>query len=59
MLYRSHRGDLYHAPENTMPAFSKAIEGNLFTYLETDPRLTKDKKIILKKMEEHENKEEN
>ena len=47
MLYQSHRGDLYHAPENTMPAFVKAIEGKIFASIETDPRLTKDKKIVL------------
>jgi len=47
MLYRSHRGDLYTAPENTMPAFKRALETNLFPYLETDPRLTKDGKIML------------
>ena len=33
MLYQSHRGDLYHAPENTMPAFVKAIEGKIFASL--------------------------
>ena len=28
MLYRSHRGCLYYAPENTMPAFKMAFEKN-------------------------------
>lgn len=46
MLYRSHRGNLYAAPENTMAAFTLVMEGN-FTYVETDPQYTKDGEIVL------------
>jgi len=46
MLYRSHRGVLCYAPENTMPAFELALE-KLFFYVETDPYITKDNKVIL------------
>ena len=46
MLLRSHRGCLYYAPENTVPAFKIAIEKG-FNYIETDPNLTKDDKVIL------------
>ena len=46
MLYRSHRGCLYYAPENTMPAFKMAFEKN-FNYIETDPQLTKDGVVVL------------
>lgn len=46
MLYRSHRGDTYNAPENTMPAFELALEAG-FDYIETDPQLTLDGVIVL------------
>lgn len=46
MLYRSHRGGVYYTPENTMPAFEKAMtEG--FSCIETDPCFTKDGVIVL------------
>lgn len=46
MLYRSHRGGVYYTPENTMPAFEKAMtEG--FSHIETDPCFTKDGVIVL------------
>jgi len=46
MLYRSHRGCLYYAPENTMPAFNIALELG-FDQIETDPQLTKDGVVVL------------
>lgn len=46
MLYRSHRGGIYYTPENTMPAFQDALRKG-FHYIETDPTLTKDGKIVL------------
>ena len=46
MIYRSHRGGVYWTPENTMPAFLDALERK-YEYIETDPCLTKDGKIIL------------
>ena len=46
MLFRSHRGCIYYAPENTMPAFKMALDLN-FDYIETDPQLTKDGVVIL------------
>ena len=46
MLYRSHRGCLYYAPENTMPAFQIALDLG-FDYIETDPQLTKDGVVVL------------
>ena len=46
MLYRSHRGGVAYTPENTMPAFEKALTGG-FAYIETDPCLTKDGVIVL------------
>ena len=46
MLYRSHRGCLYYAPENTMPAFKIALDLG-FDYIETDPQITSDDKIVL------------
>ena len=46
MQFRSHRGGVFDAPENTMPAFRKAFaEG--YEQIETDPQLTKDGEIIL------------
>lgn len=46
MLYRSHRGGVFYTPENTMPAFKKAMtEG--FAYIETDPCFTNDGVIVL------------
>ncbi len=46
MLYRSHRGGVFYTPENTMPAFSDALQKDYYS-IETDPRYTKDGKIIL------------
>ena len=46
MLYRIHRGGVYYTPENTMPAFNDALKKN-FSHIETDPRYTKDGKIVL------------
>ena len=46
MLYRSHRGCLYYAPENTMPAFNIALERG-FDHIETDPQITSDDQIVL------------
>ena len=46
MLYRSHRGNTFYAPENTMPAFQMALDAG-FDYLETDPQCTKDGEIVL------------
>lgn len=46
MKYRSHRGGVFYTPENTMPAFLDAL-GKDFCSIETDPRYTKDGKIIL------------
>ncbi len=46
MLYRSHRGCLYYAPENTLPAFKIALELG-FDYIETDPQLTEDGVVVL------------
>ena len=46
MLYRSHRGCLYYAPENTMPAFQIALDLG-FDYIETDPQTTKDGVVVL------------
>lgn len=45
MQFRAHRG---HAacPENTMPAFRKALETG-FEQIETDPQLTRDGVIVL------------
>ena len=46
MEFRSHRGGVYYAPENTMPAFRRAVaEG--YKQIETDPQFTKDGKIVL------------
>lgn len=46
MKFRSHRGGVYYTPENTMPAFERAMtEG--FVSLETDPCFTKDGVIVL------------
>lgn len=46
MLFRAHRGVMHYAPENTMPAFELAIEKKI-DFIETDPDLTKDGKIVL------------
>ena len=46
MLYRSHRGGVYYTPENTMPAFKYALEAG-YSYIETDPQLTKDGVVVL------------
>ena len=46
MLYRSHRGGVYYTPENTMPAFSYALESG-YDYIETDPQLTLDGVVVL------------
>lgn len=46
MQFRSHRGGVYYTPENTMPAFKKALADG-FEQIETDPQLTKDQRIVL------------
>ena len=46
MIFRSHRGGVNYTPENTMPAFKKAISLN-FEQIETDPQFTKDGVIVL------------
>ncbi len=46
MLYRSHRGCLYYAPENTLPAFKIALDLG-FDYIETDPYVTTDGVVVL------------
>ena len=46
MIYRSHRGGVYYTPENTMPAFRYAMNAG-YAYIETDPQLTKDGKVVL------------
>ena len=46
MLFRSHRGGVYYAPENTIPAFRSALSLG-YDQIETDPQLTKDGEIIL------------
>jgi glycerophosphoryl diester phosphodiesterase len=46
MLYRSPRGCLYYAPENTMPAFRIALDLG-FDYIEPDPQVTKDGVVVL------------
>ena len=46
MKYRSHRGGVYYTPENTMPAFRYALDAG-YDYIETDPRLTRDGRVIL------------
>ena len=45
MQFRAHRGYAGY-PENTIPAFKKAIEEG-FEQLETDPNYTKDGVIVL------------
>ena len=46
MKYRSHRGGVYYAPENTMPAFRSAMKSG-YAYIETDPQLTRDGRVVL------------
>ena len=46
MFYRSHRGGTHYTPENTMPAFRYAVEAG-YTYIETDPQLTRDGVVVL------------
>ncbi len=46
MIYRSHRGGVFYTPENTMPAFERALKSG-FAFVETDPCLTKDGVIVL------------
>ena len=46
MKYRSHRGGVYYTPENTMPAFKYALSAG-YDYIETDPQLTLDGKVVL------------
>ena len=46
MKYRSHRGGVYYTPENTIPAFRYALDSG-YDYIETDPRLTRDGKVVL------------
>ena len=46
MLIIAHRGASSEAPENTLIAFSKAVEIGA-DYIEFDIRLTKDKEIII------------
>ena len=42
----AHRGGGWHAPENTMQAFKRAVEKGCHM-LEMDVRMTKDKQLIL------------
>lgn len=46
MRYSSHRGGMFYAPENTIPAFLYAIE-NGYDQIETDPQLTCDGVVVL------------
>lgn len=46
MIKLGHRGYSDKYPENTMPAFKAAIDGN-FDGIETDVHLTKDKQLVL------------
>ena len=46
MIFRSHRGGCYYTPENTMPAFEKALKEG-YEQIETDPQFTKDGEIVL------------
>ena len=46
MIFRSHRGGCYYTPENTMPAFEKALRDG-YEQIETDPQFTKDGEIVL------------
>lgn len=46
ILLGCHRGDRFHYPENTLPAFRAAVELGLDA-IETDVRMTKDGHLIL------------
>ena len=46
MIYQAHRGVSTEYPENTMPAFLAAIEQG-YTYIETDPLVTRDGVTVL------------
>lgn len=46
MIYRAHRGTVYDAPENTIPAFKYAI-AHQYDQIETDPQLTRDGVVVL------------
>lgn len=46
ILLGAHRGDRYHYPENTMPAFRAAVEMGCDA-IETDVRMTKDGHLVL------------
>ena len=46
MIYQAHRGVSTEYPENTMPAFEAAIRQG-YTYLETDPLVTRDGVTVL------------
>jgi len=46
VILAAHRGDKFHCPENTMPAFCAAIEAGV-DMIETDVRMTKDGELIL------------
>ena len=45
-ILQAHRGVSTECPENTMPAFTLAIEQG-YGYIETDPLVTKDGKVVL------------
>ena len=42
----AHRGDLAHAPENTLPSFSQAIQKGA-DGVELDTKLTRDGRVIV------------
>ena len=46
MNFQAHRGVSTEYPENTMPAFIAAVEQG-YTYIETDPLVTKDNVCVL------------
>jgi len=46
MNFQAHRGVSTEYPENTMPAFIAAVEQG-YTYIETDPLVTKDGLVAL------------
>ena len=46
MIYQAHRGVSTEYPENTMPAFEAALREG-YTYIETDPLVTRDGVTVL------------
>ena len=46
VLNFAHRGSLTEAPENTLPAFEKALSSGA-TAIELDVQLTKDKQLVV------------